>query len=353
MRWAKSQLGRVRYPLSGSAIPNVTAAELGIQTEEIRISQRSQDGDSGVLDFLSLHFDVPRERIFVTHGTTLAVYVMAAAVLPPGGEALMESPGYEPLAAAVRSIGGRVSYFSRPFDRGFQPDPAEIAGKLRAGASLVILTNLHNPSGVALAPGVFAEIAAAAEATGAWVLADEVYLEALGAGRELMAARQPGRIISAASVSKVYGLSGIRIGWAIAPAAVVRRAYEIADYLTVETSTAADSVFLKAATRFDALIQRSRAICRERWHIVNHWLASRSGLACVPPAGGAICFPKLPTGASADQLFPLALKRDTLIVPGRFFQADNHFRLGYSLPPADLIIALERLGSALDELEHC
>ncbi len=206
-----------------------------------------------------------------------------------------------------------------------------------------------------LAEEGLAEIVAAAEEAGAWILSDEVY-----AGAELSGAPTPSlwgrteRVLVSASLSKAYGLPGLRLGWLVAPAGFREELWARKDYTTIAPSPLSDrlgAAALRPATRA-ALLDRGRGILQANLRHLEEWAASHPGvLSFRAPDAGAIAFFRydLPIG-STDLARRLLTERSVLIVPGDHFGVDGHFRVGYGYTSPPIGPALARLSGLLAEL---
>jgi aspartate/methionine/tyrosine aminotransferase len=214
---------------------------------------------------------------------------------------------------------------------------------------LVVLTNLHNPSNALVPPDDLHSVGEAARAAGARVLVDEVYLESLAVlGRAPVSAVRLGpEFVVTSSLTKAYGLSGLRCGWAVAEADLVRRMWRLNDLFGVVPAHPAERLSVVALDQLDRVAARARRILDTNRDVANRFLASRPELECAPVDGGMIAFPRLRRGTVESLCASLRDRYETTVVPGRFFGADDHFRLALGCAPATLEGGLERLGRAL------
>jgi aspartate/methionine/tyrosine aminotransferase len=207
------------------------------------------------------------------------------------------------------------------------------------------------------------EVGRLAERVGAHVLVDEVYLDSAftesgvagpksGVAAGARAAASVGeRFITTNSLTKSYGLAGLRCGWAIASpdaAERIRRARDIVDGTGVFPS---ECMSVVAFEHLDRLAARARSILEPNFARVRAFLDARRELEYVPPAGGTVVFPRLQAQPDAstfvDRLFD---EEQVGVVPGRFFQSPAHFRLAFGGPAETLQAGLERIGGLLDRM---
>jgi aspartate/methionine/tyrosine aminotransferase len=214
----------------------------------------------------------------------------------------------------------------------------------------VFLTNPHNPSG-ALIPD--AEIGAMASMTaerGIPLIVDEVYLDLVDGARSVRS--HGGLTIATSSLTKVYGLGGLRIGWALAPPEIVEALRRFHDLASVLCAVPSQGLALKAFERIEALRERARAQFRERIGAVDAWVRSQEGVEWTAPQGTLFGFPRLTCGVSSSDLFDLLLREyDTVIVPGRYFDGyEDHFRIGFGGKAEVVDEGLRRVSQAIERL---
>jgi hypothetical protein len=263
---------------------------------------------------------------------------------------LVERPTYEPILAALQACGARVERFDRRADDGWKID-VDAVGRQATGAAMIVVCSLHNPSGAEVTDENVAALQSVADATGALLMIDEVYRDFI-ADRPLGTAFRPGtRTIATSSLTKVYGIGSLRIGWALADADLVERAYRMNDCMAAVTPVPTDYFGWHVFASGGADLLRARAIARaeENWTIVRAFLESRAELSWTPPRGGIIVFARFRDG-SASTPFVDALFRDhsTSVVPGTFFEDPVGFRLCFGIEKGVLVEALGQIGSALD-----
>ena len=272
---------------------------------------------------------------------------MYAALLSSGDEVLVERPGYDPLLAAPRMFGAATIRFDRTFDSGFALDPDRIRRAMTARTKLIVITHPQNPTGVAADAAALNEIGRMAEQHGAHVLVDEVYLDVTPVSASPAATR--GEVfLTTSSLTKSYGLSSLRCGWVIASKALTYRLRRARDIVDGTGSIVAERLGTLAFQHLDRLEARARQLLRANASLVEAFLASRRDLEWVPSVG-TVVFPRI-RGLSDTAAFVerLMTERRTAIVPGHFFDAPAHIRLGYGGDTEKLRRGLERLVEALD-----
>jgi aspartate/methionine/tyrosine aminotransferase len=351
MEWAKTR-SDARFNLASSGLEALPLAELGAGVEDVETAGPSGYGYGPLVERLARKADVDVDRVVHATGTSMANLLALAASVSPGDEVLIEEPTYPLLVDAARWLRLAVKRFPRRPEDGFRFDPREVERALSPRTRLVVLTNLHNPSNAFVPPEDLRAVGAAARGVGARVLVDQVYLDIRAVlGRPAPSAAHLGEeFIATGSLTKAYGLSGLRCGWAVASPDLAHRMWRLNDLFGVVPAHPAERLSVFALDRLDRLAARARRILEANAKAAGAFLAGRSDLECAPVDGGIIAFPRLLRGDVDTLCTRLREGYETSVVPGRFFGASRHFRVAFGAAPATLEAGLERLGRALDEL---
>lgn len=348
MTWAKHH-ELARWDLTGSNLLPCTVDELPGALEALELYGRNDDGWPPLVDAIARRYGVPAERVAVAPGASGANFLALGALIRPGDRVLVEWPGYDPHAGAARFLGAEVDTFPRGWDRRFALDPSAVEAALTEDTGVVVLTNIHNPTGVYAAPGVLARAGDLARSVGAKVIVDEVYLDALEGVDRAPAATRDDVFVSTNSLTKSYGLSGLRIGWILADPGTVERALRVRDVVDGVGSFPSATLGALAFRQLDRLVERARGILGPGFAAFRDFVESRAELEWVEPPGGAVGFPRLSGVDEADDFIELAHRDfDVGVTPGRFFGEPAHFRVAVAGERETLERGLEALGKALD-----
>jgi aspartate/methionine/tyrosine aminotransferase len=254
------------------------------------------------------------------------------------------------LLAVARYLGAKVKRFARRFEEGFRILPKEIEQQVSANTRLLVITNLHNPTGVLTDVETLKEVGEIARRIRARILVDEVYLETLFEGSPRTSFRLGNEFVVTNSLTKAFGLSGLRCGWILAEPELARRMWLLNDIFAATPVHAGERLSVLALQQIEEIAERSRSLLDRNHLLMNQFLDTRTDLETIRPAFGTTMFPRLRTG-SADSLCELLRERyDTSVVPGSFFEMPSHFRIGLGGDSESLAQGLERLGDALDEI---
>jgi len=350
MQWAK-QRPKVKYDLALSGILNLPFSELEASNEDIDLNGDNSYGYRPLVEALAAHCQVdPESVVTISGGTSMANHLALAAALEHGDEVLIEQPTYEPLLAVAQYFGAKIKRFPRAFENEFRIDPEEIARQITTNTRLIVLTNLHNPSSTLIDEQTLRQIGELARGVGARVLVDEVYLEAMFEAAPRSSVHLGPEFISTSSLTKGYGLSGLRCGWIMAEPELAQRMRLLHDIFGSLAPQPTERLSVVALAKLAKFITRAKRILVSNRAVLNEFLDSREDLKAVRTESGTTSFPRLLKGRVENLCDLLTEKYDTAVVPGRFFESPQHFRVGMCAEPQLFSEGVRRLGAALDEL---
>jgi aspartate/methionine/tyrosine aminotransferase len=348
MNWAKTK-SSAKFNLATSGMPNLSIRQLRVSLDDLEITDGGY-GYAPLIERIGDRYRVGRESIVTAAGTTFANHLAMAALLKPGDEVLFEAPAYEPMLATVRYLGADVKRFTRKFEDGFSPAIEEIEGGITNKTRLIVLTNLHNPSGVLIDDSTLKQIGEIARRAGARVLVDEVYIETLFEESPRTAFHLGDQFVVTSSLTKAFGLSGLRCGWIFAAPELAQRMWLLNDLFAATPVHAGERLSVVALKQISELAERAKALLDRNRSLLNAFLDTREDLETVRPEFGTVVFPRVRSG-NADQLCRLLREKyESSVVPGAFFEMPAHFRIGIAVETNVLKAGLERLEKALDEI---
>jgi len=351
MEWAKTR-SQARFNLASSGLAPFPLAGLPVRIDDLELTGPSFYGYPPLLERLARKCGVSQDCVLPATGTSMANFLVMAALLEPGDEVLIEHPTYELLTDAARFLRAEIRRFPRSVEEDFRLDPTAVEAAITPRTRLVVMTNLHNPSNALADEATIRRVGEIARSVGARVLVDEVYLEALAVlGRPHASAFPLGpEFVVTSSLTKAYGLGGLRCGWALADPDLVRRMWRLDDLMGVVPAHPAERLSIAALDHLDLIASRARLILEKNRETVNRFFDARADLRTARVEAGMIAFPKQLRGDVETLSQILRDRYETTVVPGRYFEMPDHFRLALGCEPAVLTEGLRRLGSALDEL---
>ena len=350
MHFAKTR-PKVKYDLALSGILNLPFPELEAKLEDLDLSGDNAYGYRPLVEALAAHCRVaPESVVTISGGTSMANHLAMAAAIEHGDEVLIEEPTYEPILALAEYFGAQIKRFPRSFENGYRIDVEDLAKRITPRTRLIVITNLHNPSSVQVDEATLRQIGELARSVRARVLVDEVYLEAMFEAAPPSAVHLGLEFIATTSLTKGYGLSGLRCGWIMAVPDLAQRMRLLRDIFDGIGPQPSERLSVVALNKLPKVIARAKRILETNRAVLNEFLDSREELDVVRTESGTTSFPCLLNGRVEDLYDSLHQKYETAIVPGRFFESPRHFRVGMCAEPELFSEGVKRLGAALDEL---
>jgi aspartate/methionine/tyrosine aminotransferase len=349
----------VDYDMSESGVRPLTLRELtgmGLDLATILDEPLGYSQSNGTIELrehiAAMYPGAAIDGVEVTNGTSEANYLIALTLLGDGDNVAMQVPNYMQMRGVARSLGAGVKTFRLRTEAAWEPDWEEFDRAVTPRTRLLYLSNPNNPTGSVLSDAAMRRIVDRCDATGTWLLSDEVYL-----GAEISRARTKSfwgmseRVIVTSGLSKAYGIPGVRIGWLVGPESVVAECWSQHDYITIGPGKLSDRVARVAvdASNRERCYARTGDILRHNLPIVREWVASFGGrLVWTEPVAGAIGLMKydadVPSLAIAERV---RLNQSTLIVPGIHVGIEGHLRLWLGGREEFLREGLRRIGTEL------
>jgi aspartate/methionine/tyrosine aminotransferase len=359
---------RVAWNISESGVHPLRAADL-VVSEADRAALLEQElgytQTNGTLDLrtaiAAMYPGAAPDHIQVTNGGSEANCIALMRLIDPGDHAVMMVPNYTQVGGLGRAFGANVTpwplipdYAANPRAR-WRPDIDRLSALVSARTKIILICNPNNPTGACFTSAELDDICAIAARHGIWVLSDEIYR-----GAELDDAETPSvwgryeRAIVTSGLSKAYGLPGLRIGWVVAPPALIAELWGVHDYTTIAPGALNDRlarIALEPAKRQE-LLARTQGIIRTNYPILKRWIEKRAPLLShIPPQAGAIAFVRYSYPINSTALIErLRDEQSVLVVPGDHFGMDRYIRIGFGSDPAHLTRALDLVGETLDAI---
>ncbi|HEV8428114.1 MAG TPA: aminotransferase class I/II-fold pyridoxal phosphate-dependent enzyme [Pyrinomonadaceae bacterium] len=350
MNWAKTS-SVAKYNLATSGLGNLQLRELRVSLDDLEITNGGY-GYRPLMDLIANRYRVAAEEVVTAAGTTFANHLAMAALIRPGDEVLFEHPAYEPMLALAYYLGADVKRFYRRFENGFGIDSRDLAALITPKTRLIVITNLHNPSGVLIDDSEMKRIGELARNVGAPVLVDEVYMETLFEDSPRTSFHLGTEFVVTSSLTKAFGLSGLRCGWILAAPELAKRMWLLNDLFASTPVHSGERMSVVAFGQLEEIGTRAKELFDRNRKLLNEFLDTREDLEVVRPEFGTVMFPRVRHGSSEELCRLLREKYETTVVPGRFFEMPAHFRIGIAGDTATLEEGLDRLGKALDEMAN-
>ncbi len=321
--------------LSESSFTDQKFGDLGININDLVLLYGDHKGKIELRELIVKDTNLSPDDVLVTSGAATALFIIATSLLNKNDHAVIAKPNYATNIETPRAIGAKASYLNLCFEEGFDLDIKALEKLITDKTKLVSLTYPHNPTGVLINEEKLKAIIRLIEKKGTYLLLDETYREMSFAEKLPVAATLSDRVISISSMSKSYGLPGIRIGWILCKNKQLMETFLAAKEQICITNSIIDEEiafqYLKKKEEFFAPVQET---ILKNFRILKDFMARQNVLEWIEPQGGCVCFPRIKSTVKfdANKFHDILLnKHATYIGKGHWFEEDaRYMRIGYS-----------------------
>src|SRR6266508_5519412 len=295
MHWSKTQ-SRARFNLATSGVAPCPLRELPVNFAELEINGVNSYGYAPLQQAIAAHYGVDPDCVVESAGTSMANHLAMAAIIEPGDEVLIEHPAYGPILDVAHYLQANVRRFSRVEENGWAIDPAEVRRCVTPKTRLIVITNLHNPTSVLTQESVLREIGDIARSIGALVLVDEVYLDAVYENTPRTSFHLGPEFVVTSSLTKVYGVSGLRCGWILAQPDLAWKMWRMNDLYSATPVYPGELLSVAAFQHLNLLRERARRIVEADRKLLRDFLKQEPAVSVVETKWGTTSFPRLING---------------------------------------------------------
>ena len=354
--WFDRYQYETRYDIGESAVKTLQLKETGMDLREEYLRYGYHTGRPSLRSVIAEEYPgLSDSHIVVTNGASEANFVIVNAMVKPGDHVIIEHPNYPSLYDVPRSLGCDVTLFRLKYENGFKPDFDELESMIRPETKLISLTHPNNPTGSMITEEELKRAVEIAERHNVILMFDETYRQ-MAFGDILLpaAASLSDQAVSISSMSKVYGLPGIRIGWlATRNREILEQALTIREQVTITNTALGEAIAEKVLREKEVWLKKARERILFNRKVVEEWMEQQEDFEWVFPEAGVVSLPRIKKEVRVDyeKLFRLlAEKYKTFTIPGRLFEMEDHyFRLGFGSNPEEIRKGLENLNQALGE----
>jgi aspartate/methionine/tyrosine aminotransferase len=327
--------GNIDCNLSESSFTDFRLKDIGIEIDDLLLCYGNHKGKPGLRELIAQDASLRADDVLITPGAAAALFMVSSSMLDKGDHVVIAKSNYASNIETPLAIGARLSYINLRFEDGYELDLEELKRLITNETKLVSLTYPHNPTGVSISESTLRRVIEIIEEKNTWLLFDETYREMSFLPKLPVAAGLSDRVISVGSMSKAFGLPGIRIGWLICRNRHLMETLLAAKEQILITNSVIDEEiafrYLSIKERLFTPIQES---IQKNFMIVKNFMQKQKLLEWVEPQGGCICFPRIRKNIRIDthQFHTLLLdKYSTYVGPGHWFEEDRRYmRIGYS-----------------------
>ncbi len=341
------QLGydKIRFNLTESSVRDRSLADLGIEIGDMVLFYGDHLGNDTFRELIAAQSGgagggVGRDDVLVTAGAAQALFIIATSLLDKGDHLVVIRPNYATNIETPRAIEADMSYLDLAFEDGFRIDPDKLMALVTPRTKYVSITLPHNPTGITMSEADLRSVVGRVEAAGCRLLVDETYREMTFGDPLPVAAALSDCAISVSSLSKTYGIPGIRSGWLVCRDRELMATFLAAkEQIGICGSVVDEEIAARAFAQRDTWLPEIHAFIRRQFEVVNGWMAGEELMEWVEPRGGCVCFPRIKPDVPVDvDEFYHALndRHGAYVGPGHWFeQSRRHMRVGYGWPLPD------------------
>jgi aspartate/methionine/tyrosine aminotransferase len=337
--------GNIRFNISESSVADQKLSDLGLTVPDLTLLYGEHRGPAGLRAMIAAEApNLSADDVLVTTGAAGALFIIATALLNPAAHLVVIRPNYATNLETPRAIGCAVTHVDLAFEEGFRVDIDKVAAAMTPSTELVSVTCPHNPTGVMLTRDELNALVALTARRGCKLLVDETYRD-LSLGERLPPAASLGKhVITVASLSKAYGVPGIRSGWLISRDPALQEVFLAAkEQISICGSVVDEWIAEQVMAGRETILPPRLAEMRRRLDLIADWMAGEPLLEWVKPSGGVVCFPRMtaePPGGVEAFYRRLLEEHGTYVGPGHWFERpDTHFRIGYGWPTREALEA--------------
>ncbi len=347
-------------PKNRAPLTALLSAAAKLNTGEIKYSPT--DGipslKKAIIRYTEENYDkvIAPENVIVSAGAKQSIFNILYAILNPQDEVLILAPFWVSYPEMVKMCYG-VPVIVTPEDGTFQPRFEDIERKLTAATKAIIVNSPNNPSGVIFADAFLSQLIDLCERRGIYVIMDDIYHKLVFDGKH----PTPGyrfttkdvestKIIVVNGVAKLYGMTGFRIGWAVANRQLTQVMTNVQSQITTCTSPFLQVAAEGALTGLQSIVENLRLAIQNNRDVIMQEFKSFPGVKCVKPEGTFYCLPDFRAyQKDSVALSNFLLKKAFVVtVPGKEFGMEGHLRLSYAGSIKDVTEGIARIKWALD-----
>jgi aspartate/methionine/tyrosine aminotransferase len=342
----------VRYNLTESSVSDQVLQTLDISISNLKLAYSDHCGIPELRNIIAQPHKLTAEDILITQGAASALFIVATSLLSKDDHILVMHPNYATNIETPKAIGCEIDFIKLKFENKFKPDFESIKSQIKSNTKLISITTPHNPTGMTLTEEELMQFVELAEQHNCYLLVDETYRELVFNKPTTLAACLSSKVISVSSLSKAYGLPGLRMGWLITKNQKLQELFLAAkEQIFLTNSVLDETIAFKFLQKQESFLPHIQERNKQHFDIVKKFMKTEKRLEWIEPTGGVVCYPRIVPMVSVE-LFYQTLNNMyfTYVGPGHWFDMNKEFfRIGYAWPTtADLKAGLSNISQALN-----
>ena len=345
--------------LAESSVKDIEFDQLGIEFDKIKLGYADHVGKRQLRERIAAETKgLIADDVLLTAGAAAGLFIVATSMLEKKDEIIVQFPNYATNIDTPLTIGCSVKKLELKFEENFRMDISSIEKLITKRTKLISITNPHNPTGTVISEGEINKLVEIAERKNIFLLIDETYRELQRGVIPPPAASRSPKVISISSLSKAFGLPGIRIGWIITKDPDLQTRFLAAkEQIYVCNPVLEEEIAYHCLKQKNKMLLKVKKEVNRNFKIIEEWIVKQRKLEWVCPEGGVICFPRIikNSGIKARHFYRILTKKyKTFVGPGHWFGMDDRYmRIGYGWPPAtELKRGLNNIDKALEEASN-
>lgn len=327
----------VKYNLTESSITDMCLGDIDIDLNKLILCYGDHVGKYELRELIAKEYNLNADNVLMTVGAAAALFIINTSILDKDSHLIVMRPNYGTNIETPKALGCKISYLDLDFNDKFKLDIDMIEKLINPDTKMISLTYPHNPTGVMISETELIKVIEICEKKNIYLLFDETYREMSFTEKLPLAATLSDNVISVSSVSKSYGLPGLRIGWLICKNKALMEIFLAAkEQIYICNSILDEEITYKFLQNKDKHFQKINKHINLNYKIVEDFINNQNYLEWVKPSGGVVCFPRIKPDLNVDiDKFYKVLndKYNTYVGPGHWFEMDKHFmRIGYGWP---------------------
>lgn len=352
--WFDRYQYEIDYDVGESGVKYLKLKKLDIDIEDLDLRYGHHIGSPELRQLISEMYEgAGPDNIAVTTGSSESNFALIASLVGDSDHMIVEHPNYCSLYEVARSLERKHDLFPLSFHERFVPDLTRLASLLKPNTKLITMTHPNNPTGSVIEEKQLREVVSMAEKNDAYLLHDETYRELTFERPPPPAATLSDHAISMTTMSKSFGLPGVRIGWVVGPKHIVEGVRKVREQITICNNSIGEAIAYQVFKKKDSILSKVRQTVKQNLDILREWMTRQQSLEWVEPKGGVVAFPRLKNANDTEELCRLLVKRyRTFTIPGYCFEMNQHVRIGFGGEELELRAGLERVGKAIHDIEN-
>lgn len=347
----------IKYNLAESSVSDVMLKNIQLNLDDLSLCYTHHRGHPSLRELISIEGNkIEKDDVLITVGAASALFIIATTLLTASDHLIVIRPNYATNIETPKTIGCKITYIDLSFENNWKSDISLIENSIQPNTKYISVTHPHNPTGAVLEEHELCLLAEMAERYKIHLLVDETYRDLNFKKLLPYAASLNKYVISVSSVSKAYGLPGLRLGWLITKDKDLMEQFLAAkEQIFISNSVLDEEVALQFLLKRQEHFTTMREVVQKKFLILEQWIANETRLEWVKPSGGVVCFPHIRATMKIDteKFYSVLMnKYATMVGPGHWFDMpDNFMRIGYGWPTLEeLETGLHNISKVLNEI---